>query len=56
MSRRFLREQGARMHVEGMNGFTLGRLHATEEVRAAAAVEDFERAWARLAGRKIRKR
>ncbi|HYJ28533.1 MAG TPA: CHAD domain-containing protein [Nocardioides sp.] len=55
MSRRFLREHGARMHVEGMNGFTLGRLHAIEEARAAAATEEFERAWAQ-ADRRIRKR
>ena len=53
MSRRFLRELGARMHLDGLNGFTLGRLHAIEEVRAAAAVEDFERAWARLASPKV---
>jgi CHAD domain-containing protein len=55
MSRRFLREQGARMHLDGMNGFTLGRLHAIEEVRAAAAAEDFERAWVRVKRRRIRK-
>ena len=56
MSRRFLREQGARMHVDGMNGFTLGRLHAIEEARAAAATEDFQRAWAHVKDRKVRKR
>ena len=56
MSRRFLREQGARMHVDGMNGFTLGRLHAIEEARAAAATEDFERAWAHVKDRKVRTR
>lgn len=53
MSRRFLREQGARMHVAGTNGFTLGRLHAIEEARAAAAVEDFEDAVRRLGARRI---
>jgi CHAD domain-containing protein len=56
MSRRFLREHGARMHLDGMNGFTLGRLHALEEARAAAAVADFERAWANVKDRKVRKR
>ena len=56
MSRRFLREHGGRMHVEGMNGFTLGRLHAIEEARAAAATEDFDRAWAHVKDRRIRKR
>lgn len=55
LSRRFLREHGARMHVDGTNGFTLGRLHAIEEARAAAAVEDFERAWGRVEDRRIRK-
>ena len=55
MSRRFLREQGARMHRDGMNGFTLGRLHAIEEARAAAAAEDFERAWAQVKDHRIPK-
>jgi CHAD domain-containing protein len=55
MSRRFLREHGARMHLDGMNGFTLGRLHALEEARAAAATEDFEHAWERLQERKLPK-
>ena len=41
---------------DGMNGFTLGRLHALEEARAAAAVADFERAWADVKDRRIRKR
>ena len=53
MSRRFLREQGARMHVAGMNGFTLGRLHALEEAHAAAAVDDFEHALRRVCAQKI---
>jgi CHAD domain-containing protein len=56
MSRRFLREHGARMHLEGMNGFTLGRLHAIEEARAAVATEDFDRAWAQVKDRRMRKR
>ena len=56
MSRRFLREHGARMHLDGMNGFTLGRLHAIEEARAAAATEDFEHAWAHVKDCRIRKR
>jgi CHAD domain-containing protein len=56
MSRRFLREHGARMHVDGVNGFTLGRLHAIEETNAAASVEDFERAWIDVKDRRIRKR
>lgn len=55
MSRRFLREQGARTHLDGMNGFTLGRLHAIEEARAAAAAEDFEPAWAHVEDCRTRK-
>jgi CHAD domain-containing protein len=56
MSRRFLRELGARMHLDGTNGFTVGRLHAIEEARAAVAAEDFEHAWAHVEDHKIRKR
>ncbi|MCY4726666.1 CHAD domain-containing protein [Nocardioides sp. STR2] len=56
MSRRFLRELGARAHLDGMNGFTLGRLHAIEEARAAAAVADFERAWGELKDKTVRTR
>jgi CHAD domain-containing protein len=55
VSRRFLREHGARTHAEGMNGFTLGRFHAIEEARAMAATRDFERAWTRVQDRRIRK-
>ena len=55
MSRRFLRELGARTHLDGMNGFTLGRLHAIEEARAAAATEDFQHAWTHVEDRRIRK-
>ncbi|MBD3923383.1 CHAD domain-containing protein [Nocardioides cavernae] len=56
MSRRFLRELGARTHLDGMNGFTLGRLHVIEEARAAAATEDFEHAWAHVEACRIRTR
>lgn len=55
MSRTFLREHGARSHVDGLNGFTLGRLHAIEEARAAAAKKDFDEAWANLRTAKVRK-
>ena len=53
MSRRFLREHGARMHLAGTNTFTLGRLHAIEEARAAAAVDEFEDAVRRVEARKV---
>ena len=56
MSREFLREHGARSHADGLNGFTLGRLHAIEEARADAATRDFEQAWASLKISKVRKR
>ena len=55
MSRQLLRELGARMHLDGMNGLTLGRLHAIEEARAALAAEDFEHAWAHVEEHSIRK-
>jgi CHAD domain-containing protein len=55
MSRRLLRELGARAHVAGQNGFTFGRLHALEETRAEAAVRDFEDAWTRLHIKKLRR-
>ena len=56
MSRAFLREHGARSHAGGLNGFTLGRLHAIEEARAGAATRDFEQALADLDLSKVRKR
>jgi CHAD domain-containing protein len=45
MSRRVLRDYGVRAHLSGENGFTFGRLHALEQARAAAAVQEFETAW-----------
>jgi CHAD domain-containing protein len=56
MSRRFLRDHGARAHVAGHNGFTYGRLHMREEVRAEAAVRDFDDAWTRLSLKDLRRR
>ena len=56
MSRAFLREHGARCHADGLNGFTLGRLHAIEEARAEAATMDFEKAWADLEISQVRER
>jgi CHAD domain-containing protein len=54
MSRRVLRELGAREHEAGRNGFTFGRLHAVEEARSAQTVRDFERAWKQLPTRRLR--
>ncbi|WP_439939172.1 CYTH and CHAD domain-containing protein [Nocardia sp. N13] len=55
MSRRVLRDHGARAHLEGRNGFTFGRLHALEEARGAANVRDFETAWEQLPTRRLRR-
>ena len=48
MSRKRLRQYGAHTQANGENGFTFGRLHALEDVRAAAAVLEFQAAWAAL--------
>ncbi|TGN63250.1 CYTH and CHAD domain-containing protein [Nocardioides eburneiflavus] len=56
MSRRVLRDYGARAHVEGHNGFTYGRLHMLEEARAEAAVREFDDAWTRLSLKGLRRR
>jgi hypothetical protein len=42
--------------VAGHNGFTYGRLHMREEVRAEAAVREFDDAWARLSLKDLRSR
>lgn len=44
--RQTLRAIGVRMHLDGENTFTLGRLHALEQVRADAAEAAFNRGWA----------
>lgn len=56
MSRRVLRDHGARAHVAGHNGFTYGRLHMLEEARAEEAVREFDDAWARLSLTGLRRR
>ncbi len=56
MSRAFLRELGARMHTDGLNGFSLGRLHAIEQARAEAATRDLEQAWSAVKASGKRKR
>ena len=48
MSRQRLHQYGAHTQANGENGFTFGRLHALEDVRAAAAVLEFQAAWAAL--------
>lgn len=56
MSRAFLRELGARMHTDGVNGFSLGRMHAIEQARADAATRDLEQAWSSVKASGKRKR
>jgi CHAD domain-containing protein len=55
MSRRVLRELGAREHAHGRDGSTFGHLHTVEEERAAGSVRDFEAAWERLPTRGLRR-
>ena len=49
VARATLRELGVRLHLDGDNAFTLGRLHALEQVRGDRAIADFEASWERLA-------
>lgn len=56
MSRRVLRDYGARAHVAGHDGVTYGRLHLIEEARAEAAVREFDDAWTRLSLKGLRRR
>ncbi|SDO20322.1 CHAD domain-containing protein [Nakamurella panacisegetis] len=43
--RKTLRAIGVRMHLDGENPFTIGRLHALQQVRADQVEVQFERAW-----------
>ena len=54
VSREELRRLAVRAHGAGENGFTFGRLHGLEEVRAARADADFLVAWDRLDRSKVR--
>ena len=49
VARAALRELGVRLHLDGDNAFSLGRLHALEQVRGDDAIGQFEQAWAKLA-------
>ena len=55
VSRQVLRELGALGHRSGENGFTFGRLHALEQVRAEAAVERWPQARAAVSRRRLRR-
>ena len=48
LTRQTLRDLGVQAYLDGDNGFSYGRLHALEEVAAAAYLADYERAHERL--------
>ena len=49
VARAALRELGVRLHLDGDNAFTLGRLHALEQVRGEKALGEFAQDWTALA-------
>ncbi|HSK33988.1 MAG TPA: CHAD domain-containing protein, partial [Propionicimonas sp.] len=53
VARTALRELGVRIHLDGDNAFTIGRLHALEQSRGDNAIAEFEAAWAALADKKV---
>ncbi len=54
VARQALRDLGARMFLDGDNTFTIGRLHALEQVRGDRAIADFEAAWRALSRKRVR--
>jgi len=48
VARAALRDLGVRLHLDGDNAFTIGRLHALEQTRGDRAIAEFDRAWATL--------
>jgi CHAD domain-containing protein len=48
VARTALRNLGVRLHLDGDNAFTIGRLHALEQVRGSSAIAGFESAWTAL--------
>ncbi|WP_306232044.1 CYTH and CHAD domain-containing protein [Agrococcus beijingensis] len=55
VARSLLRELGVQAHLDGDSAFTFGLLHAREHERAAASEAAFERAWARLRRKRVRR-
>jgi hypothetical protein len=43
--RETLRAIGVRMHLDGENAFSIGRLHALQQVRADVAEAAFRKLW-----------
>ena len=54
VARQALRDLGARIHLEGENAFTIGRLHALEQARADEAAAEFEAAWRAVSDKHLR--
>ena len=55
VTRQVLRELGAAGHRAGENGFTFGRLHALEQVRAETAVARWPEARAAVSRKRLRR-
>ena len=55
VARAALRQLGVRIHLDGDNAFTIGRLHALEQTKGDNAVREFDEAWAALSDKKIRR-
>ena len=55
VARQTLRDLGARMHLDGDNVFTIGRLHALEQVRGDRAIADFNGAWHAVSRKRVRR-
>lgn len=55
VARTALRQLGVRIHLDGDNAFTIGRLHALEQTRGDDAIHEFDAAWAAVSGKKVRR-
>lgn len=55
VARQALRALGVRMHLDGDNTFTIGRLHALEQVRGDHAVTEFTAVWHTLSSKRVRR-
>ena len=54
VARAALQDLGVRLHHDGHNAFTIGRLHALEERRAGSAPDGFDAAWAAVSAKSAR--
>jgi CHAD domain-containing protein len=53
VARLALRDLGAMIHLDGDNAFTIGRLHALEQVRGQDAVARFRPAWQAVSSKRM---